>query len=109
MVDESKSSSSQPKGPNTAERAFLEFIQRLEEGEEVAFDRFCAERPEIAGELTQLHAAWQQLSSLLGSRGLGFSWISRAAQGRDAAPEIPADAEKPVHTSASNAVSVTAP
>ena len=72
-------------GSPNAESILAEFLSRREHGESVDIEQLCAEHPERAEGLRQLHADWQGVGAEL-----------------DVASDIPADAADSVYTSGEN-------
>ncbi len=61
----------EPDRLSPAGEAFAEFLALVEEGEDVDFDAFCAEREALAPKLRRLHARWASLTGALDAVGDG--------------------------------------
>lgn len=53
-----------------AEELFAEYVRRRAAGEDLDFESYCGDHPELADELDGLHADWDNLHGLLGRMGV---------------------------------------
>jgi len=74
----------EPQPPTTAEALFAQFLDRIEAGEEVDFERLCHDHPTLAPALRRVHERWQAMSH-------AFTQLSRETGGAASAPSKSVD------------------
>jgi tetratricopeptide (TPR) repeat protein len=81
-----------------AKRLMAQFVERLEAGDSIDFDRWCEEHAEHAGELRRLHAMWLEVSSVFdasnGPRSLSERLEQRFGAGVDPAITLEREIER---------------
>lgn len=76
-------------GPSLAEQLLLDFIDRLEDGEPVDFERLCAEHPEEAERLRELRPTFDAIERMLDSVVRRDGPEARGGFASDAQPSFP--------------------
>ena len=83
----------EPTPSERAEDLVAGFLARLQEGQDVDFQTFCDEHPELADELRQLRDNWQEMWAMLATPGGSFARRLEQTYGKDADPAIDLEAD----------------
>ena len=70
--DRSESQAGSPDLAREAEEAFSDYLRMVDEGSDVDFDAYCAERPDLSEALRALQADWDRMAGMVDDLGSSF-------------------------------------